>query len=152
MERFKPRDPEYKRKIKESFQAQAVMETIGASLVDTLPGRVRIRLDYSKEITQQDGFVHAGIISTAIDSACGYAALSLMEPGARVLSIEFKVNLLAPARGDYFIATGFVRKSGKTIMVTEGELIAYSGDQKKLVATMTATMMSVVEKAKVESS
>lgn len=145
---FTPRDPAYREKVEENFKHQAVMGTIGASLLDVEPGKVRIRLEYSPEITQQDGFVHAGIISTVVDSACGYAAFSLMEAGSRVLSIEFKVNLLAPALGDYFIANGSVRKSGKTIMVTEGELIAYRGGGEKLVATMVATMMCVADDGK----
>mgnify|MGYP001552333177 CR=1 FL=1 len=143
MEQFTPRDPDYRKKITESFAHQRVMETIGASLMEVEPGRVTIRMEYDARITQQDGFVHAGIISTVVDSACGYAALSLMDSDRRVLSIEFKVNLLAPAVGDYFLATGSVRKSGKTIVVTEGELVSVKDGEKKLSATMVATMMSV---------
>lgn len=143
MDKFTLRDPGYRVRIEDNFALQEVMKTIEASLVDVQPGRVRIRMEYTPKITQQDGFVHAGIVSTVIDSACGYAALSLMEKGKRVLSIEFKLNLLAPAVGDYFFATGTVRKPGKTIFVTEGDLVANRDGEEKLVATMVATMMCV---------
>ena len=127
------------------------MKTINATLAKIAPGRVSIKLTYSPKITQQHGFVHAGIISTVIDSACGYAALSLMPENAGVLSIEFKVNLLAPAKGDYFMTSGSVRKPGRTIMVTEGELIAYEGKEEKLIATMVATMMCITDRKNIKS-
>lgn len=143
MEKFDAKDPNYAIKVAESFNSQAVMKTINASLSRIEPGKVTIELKYSPEITQQHGFVHAGIVSTVVDSACGYAALTLMPEGAGVLTIEFKVNLLAPAKGDVFKATGIVRKPGKTIIVTEGELTTYKGTEENVVATMVATMMCV---------
>jgi len=119
------------------------MKTIGASLLHVKPGKVEIRLAYEKSLTQQHGFIHAGIVSTVLDSACGYAAFSLMPEDAAVLSVEFKTNLLAPAKGDYFIAKAQVVKPGKTITVTSAELFAYSDGEEKLVATMNGTMMAV---------
>jgi len=151
LEQFEPKDKNYKSKVEESFNRQEVMRTINASLSKIEPGKVEIELQYSPEITQQHGFVHAGIVSTVIDTACGYAALSLMPEDAGVLSIEFKVNLLAPAKGELFKATGVVRKPGKTIVVTEGELIAYNGDAEKLVATMVATMMCITGRDNIKS-
>jgi uncharacterized protein (TIGR00369 family) len=151
VEQYDPKDPNYKIKIEESFNRQEVMKTINASLAKIEPGKVSINLKYSTKITQQHGFVHAGIVSTVIDSACGYAALTLMPEDTGVLSIEFKVNLLAPAKGDFFVASGFVRKPGKTIMVTEGELIAYEGNEEKLIATMVATMMCVADRNNIKS-
>ena len=151
MEQFDPKDPNFKSKVEESFNRQEVMKTINAFLSKIEPGKVSIKLEYSSKITQQHGFVHAGIVSTVIDSACGFAALSLMPEDAGVLSIEFKVNLLAPAKGDYFVASGFVRKPGKNIMFTEGELMAYEGNEEKLIATMVATMMCVTNRNNIKS-
>ena len=151
MEQFDPKDPNFKSKVEESFNRQEVMKTINAFLSKIEPGKVSIKLKYSSKITQQHGFVHAGIVSTVIDSACGYAALSLMPEDAGVLSIEFKVNLLAPAKGDYFVASGFVRKPGKNIIFTEGELMAYEGNEEKLIATMVATMMCVTNRNNIKS-
>ena len=151
MEPFAPQDPNFIKKVEESFDRQEVMKTIHASLLTIAPGNVSIKLPYRSKITQQHGFVHAGIISTVIDSACGYAALTLMPDDAGVLSIEFKVNLLAPAKGDFFVAHGLVRKPGRTILVTEGELVAHTGNEEKVVATMVATMMCVTGRNRIKS-
>ncbi len=140
---FKPKDPQYQEKVRKSFDQQQAMKTIGASLVSVEPGVVEIELSHSPEITQQHGFVHAGIVSAVIDSACGYAALSLMPQNTGVLSIEFKVNLLAPAMGDRFRAVGRVRKPGRTIYFAEGELIAFLNGSEKTVATLVSTLMCV---------
>ena len=107
------------------------------------PGRVEIELPYDLRLTQQDGFIHAGVSATIMDSACGYAAFSLMPRSARVLTIEFKTNLLAPAAGNCFRAVGEVRKAGRSVFFAEAELHALSDDADKLVATMTATLMAV---------
>lgn len=139
-------DTVIKEKVMNSFQQQQVMKTIGASIHRLEPGTVEVMFPFSPSLTQQHGFLHAGIVTTAMDSACGYAALSTMPPNAGILSIEFKVNLLAPARGKKFIAVGKVIKAGQNITVTQGELLAFAknGSQEgKLVSTMTATMMSV---------
>lgn len=120
------------------------MSTIGASLGTVEPGAVDIVLPFRDDLTQQDGFVHAGIVATVADSACGYAAHTLMPSTARVLSIEFKLNLLAPAVGERFEARGRVIRAGKTITVCRADVVAITGTSEKLVATMTGTMMTVV--------
>ena len=119
------------------------MKTINASLAAVEAGRVEIEIPYQLELTQQDGFIHAGISSTIMDSACGYAAFTLMSAEARVLTIEFKINLLAPAAGDHFRAIGQVRKPGRSVFVAEAELFARSEATDKLIATMTGTLMAV---------
>ncbi len=127
----------------QSFSEQMVMQTINASLVTVEAGRVEIELPYQPELSQQDGFIHAGISSTIMDSACGYAAFTLMPAEARVLTIEFKINLLAPAAGDRFRAIGKVRKPGRSVFVAEAKLYAVADATDKLVATMTGTLMAV---------
>ncbi len=137
-------DGDFEERVRESFARQKVMETMGARLTLVTPGIVEIEMDYREELTQQHGFLHAGVISAALDSACGYAAYSLMPAEAAVLTIEFKVNLLAPGRGDRFLFRGTVTKPGRTIIVADGQAYAHIGDDKpKLVATMTGTMMVV---------
>jgi len=120
------------------------MQTINASLAAVEAGRVEIEIPYQRELTQQDGFIHAGISSTIMDSACGYAAFTLMPAEARVLTIEFKINLLAPAAGDHFRAVGQVRKPGRSLFVAEAELFARSDATDKLIATMSGTLMAVL--------
>jgi uncharacterized protein (TIGR00369 family) len=141
---FEPRDPDFKTRITQSFADQAIMQTIGASLLEVRPGQVEIGLPFDRRLTQQDQFIHAGVSSTIMDSACGYAAFSLMPAEARVLTIEFKINLLAPAAGERFRAIGKVLKPGRSVFVAEAELYAESGHNSKLVATMVATLMAVV--------
>ena len=120
------------------------MQTIGASLLEVTPGHVEIELPFDRSLTQQDEFIHAGVSSIIMDSACGYAAFSLMPAEARVLTIEFKINLLAPAAGDRFRAIGRVRKPGRSVFFAEAELFAERDGSSKLVATMVATLMAVV--------
>jgi uncharacterized protein (TIGR00369 family) len=134
-----PRDPNFEQRIRASFAKQRFMETLGARLVHIAPGEVHIALNHRDDLTQQHGFLHAGAVATVMDSACGYAALSLMEPGAAVLAVEFKVNLMAPAAGTEFVAVGRVERSGKTLTVCRAEL--RSGE--KVVAMMQGTMMAV---------
>lgn len=119
------------------------MATIGATLERVEPGEVTIAMPPNRSLTQQHGYLHAGIIATIADSACGYAALSLMPNDAAVLSIEFKTNMLAPADGERFIARGKVVKPGRTIMVCDATVHAVRNGAEKLVATMTGTMMVV---------
>jgi uncharacterized protein (TIGR00369 family) len=119
------------------------MATVGASIERVDPGTVIIAMPANASLTQQHGYLHAGIIATIADSACGYAALSLMPEDAAVLSIEFKTNLLAPADGERFVARGKVIKPGRTIMVCEATVHAVRNGAEKLVATMTGTMMVV---------
>lgn len=119
------------------------MHTLGARLARLEPGVVDIELDWAAALTQQHGFLHAGMISTALDSACGYAAFTLMPHDAAVLTIEFKINLLAPAQGERFRMEGRVLKPGRTITVSEGRAYALADGQEKLVATMGCTLMTV---------
>ena len=148
---FEPKDAGYKEKVIESFKRQEVMKTLNASVQTVRPGEVELKLPYQQNLTQQHGFIHAGIVSTVLDSACGYAAFSLMPEKAAVLTIEFKINLLSPAKGDWFRAVGKVKKSGKNITVTEGELFSHADGQEKLVATMVGTIMSVYDRDGIEN-
>lgn len=116
---------------------------MGASVRDVRPGRVEIELPFSAKITQQHGFVHAGVISAIADSAAGYAALTLLEPDAAVLSIEYKVNLMSPAAGESFVAQAEVVRPGKTITVCRSDVIAHRAGERKIVATLLGTMMAV---------
>ena len=140
---MKPKDPNYAARVRDSFGRQRLMATIGAELTEVGPGVVTIRLPFREDLTQQHGFVHAGVIASVADSACGYAALSLMPADAGVLSIEFKVNMLAPAKGDAIVARGTVIRAGRTIMVCRADVHAVTGNEEKLVAAMQGTMMVV---------
>jgi uncharacterized protein (TIGR00369 family) len=142
---------DFEERVRSSFERQQAMATIGAELTSVTPGTVEIELPYSSALTQQHGFLHAGIISTALDSACGYAAFSLMPENAGVLTIEFKVNLLAPGKGERFLFRGSVTKPGRTIVVADGQAYAFAADgEAKLIATMTGTMMTVTGRQGVE--
>jgi uncharacterized protein (TIGR00369 family) len=136
-------NPEFERLVRESFERQQVMRTLGARLTSIAPGEVGIELPYREALTQQHGFLHAGIVTAVLDSACGYAAFSLMPVGAGVLSVEFKVNLLAPAKGDMLIARGRVLRAGRTISVCQADGVMRSGSHETPVATMLATIMTV---------
>ena len=137
-----PSNPSFVEDIQRSFDQQSVMELIGARLTRIDPGIVEISLPYRSDLTQQNGYLHAGIVTTIVDSACGYAAYTLMPAGSQVLSVEFKVNLLRPARGTTFLARGEVIKPGKTLTVVRGDVFAPGeDDRQELVATMLATMM-----------
>lgn len=119
------------------------MRTIGASLSHIRPGETRIELPFSPALTQQHGYLHAGIVGTIIDSACGYAAYTLMPPGSEVLTVEYKINFLAPAKGKTFVATGRVVKPGRTLTVCSGEVWAHTGSRRTFVAAMQATMICI---------
>jgi len=141
---FEPRNPDFDARVRESFARQAAMRTLGATLAVVKPGQVEITLPWAEPLTQQHGFLHAGMVATALDSACGYAGFSLMAADAAVLTIEFKINLLAPAQGQSFRMVGTVVKPGRTVTVCEGHAYAIDGEQEKLVATMGCTLMAVV--------
>jgi uncharacterized protein (TIGR00369 family) len=135
---------DFEERVRTSFARQQVMTTLQAELTSVTPGIVEIEMPYSAALTQQHGFLHAGIISAALDSACGYAAFSLMPENATVLTIEFKVNLLAPGKGERFLFRGSVTKPGRTIIVADGQAYAFAADgEARLIATMTGTMMTV---------
>ena len=147
---FVPQDPGYAERVAASFGRQQAMETIGAQLAGVAPGRVVIELPFAQALTQQHGFLHAGVVGMALDSACGYAGFSLMAPDAAVLTIEYKLNLLAPARGERFRMEGVVVKPGRTVTVAEGRAFAFDGGSEKLIATMTGTMMTVAGREGIE--
>ena len=148
--RFDPPDPDFATRVRASFERQDAMLTIGATLGAVEPGRVTIELPWAQALTQQHGFLHAGMIATALDSACGYAAFSLMPAQAAVLTIEFKINLLAPAQGSRFRMEGAVLKPGRTITVAEGRAYAWHEGREKLIATMGATIMVVTGRAGIQ--
>jgi len=140
---FAAQDTNFEARVRESFARQRVMETIGARLVRVAPGEIEIALGFREDLTQQHGYLHAGVVAAVIDSACGYAALTLTPAGAEVLSIEFKLNLLSPARGESFAARARVKRAGRNVTVCAGDLYAFEGESEKPVATMLATMMTV---------
>jgi uncharacterized protein (TIGR00369 family) len=138
---FNPIDPRYAERVRESFARQGAMRLIGAELVDVMPGYCAIALAPRPEIAQQHGYVHAGIVGAIVDSAGGYAGFTLFPADASVLTVEFKLNLLAPAAGDRLVAEGFVVKPGRTLAVTRGEVHAEHGGKRTLVALMQQTLM-----------
>ncbi len=144
---FEPQDPDFEARVRASFARQQVMVTIGATITRVAPGEVEIQLPFHQDLTQQNGFLHAGIVTTIVDSACGYAAFSLMPTGVNVLTVEYKVNLLAPALGALFTARGRVIKPGRTITVCAGDVVALRDGSERLVATMQATMMAVHDRS-----
>lgn len=144
--RFEPRDPHWADKVRASFARQTVMELIGASLTDIRPGWCEIRLPYRADLCQQHGYFHAGIITAIVDNAGGYAGFSLMPPNASVLSVEFKINLLAPGDGELLIATGEVIKPGKNLVITRGDAWVVKGMKTTHCATMQQTLMTMHDK------
>jgi uncharacterized protein (TIGR00369 family) len=143
MRNLSPVDPDFEQRIRTSFARQGLINTINGRIAFISPGELHIEAPFDERFTQQDGFLHAGIVTTLMDSACGYAAYTLMPADSRVLSVEFKVNFLNPARGERFRAEGRVAKSGRTISVCEGKLFALQNGQGKLVAMMQATMICI---------
>jgi uncharacterized protein (TIGR00369 family) len=141
--KIEPRNPDWERDLRDSFERQGAMKLIGASLGEMRPGYVEVVLPFRPDLTQQDGFFHAGITSTAVDTAGGFAAFSIMPAACRVLSVEFKLNLLAPADGDEMIAEGHVLKSGKLLIITRGEVYVRKGDKLAHCATMQQTLMTM---------
>jgi uncharacterized protein (TIGR00369 family) len=144
---FEPRDDKFEERLRASFLKQRVMETIGARLVSVTPGRVEIELEYREDLTQQDGYLHGAITTSIVDSACGYAAHSLMPADSDVLTVEYKVNFVTPARGSKFIATGQVVKAGRTLTLCAGEVVAEQDGNRVLVAVMQATMIRLERKS-----
>jgi uncharacterized protein (TIGR00369 family) len=136
-------DVNFAEKVRNSFAKQKFMETLGAILAEVGPGSIEIRLPYHPKLTQQHQFLHAGVVAAVLDSACGYAAFTLMPAEGEVLTIEYKINLLAPAKGEELLARAQVLKPGKTIFVCTGEAIMRQGAHQKVVAHMTATMMAI---------
>ena len=143
MASFQPADLAFESRVQSSFARQTMMTTLGATLERVAPGEVDIRLPFRADLTQQHGFLHAGAMTTVVDSACGYAALTLMPVGAAVLTVEFKVNLMAPGQGDSIVARGRVLRAGRTLTVCAGDVHAVEQGNEKIVLTMLATMMTI---------
>lgn len=138
---FTVRNPAFETRVRDSFSRQRFMATLGATLVSVGPGSVEIMLDHRDELTQQHGFFHGGVIGTLADNACGYAAFSLMAAEDSVLTVEYKMNLLAPGKGERLIARGTVVRPGRTITTSEAKVFSIIGGTEKLVATALGTLM-----------
>src|SRR3977135_3048470 len=143
MARFDPQDERFEARVRMSFARQTAMATLGIEIADVKAGEGELRMPYSAAYAQQHGFIHAGIITTALDTACGYAAFSLMPDDAAVLTIEFKTNLLAPAQGDHFLFRACVLKPDRTLPVCDAQAFAVEGGTEKLVATMAGTLLAL---------
>jgi uncharacterized protein (TIGR00369 family) len=139
--RFPVRNPEFREVVAENFSRQAFMATLGARIVLIEPGEVHIEVPFSRENTQQNGYLHAGVITSVADSACGYAAFSLSPPGHDVLAVEFKISLLAPARAPLFRACARVLRTGR-ITTSFCEIFGLTGEEREMVATMLSTVIS----------
>jgi uncharacterized protein (TIGR00369 family) len=141
--RFEPKNPDFRAAATSTFDQQPAMRTLGISLARLEPGEVDLEMPYSEAFTQQHGFVHAGIITAGLDNACGIAAFSLMPADTGILTVEFKTNLLAPAKGERFLFRARVVKPGRTLTVCEAQAFAMQGGRESLVATMTGTLMAL---------
>jgi uncharacterized protein (TIGR00369 family) len=142
--RFEPKNPDFRAAAAATVAAQPAMRTLGISIARLEPGEVDLTMAYSSAFTQQNGFIHAGIITAGLDNACGIAAFTLMPEGAGVLTVEFKTNLLAPARGERFVFRASVVKPGRTLTVCEARAFAEHRGVESLIATMTGTLMAIV--------
>jgi len=141
MSSFQPQDAEFESRVRESFARQPIMQLIGANLQRVEAGAVDILLPYREDLAQQNGYLHAGILTTVADSACGYAAYTLMPANADVLIVEFKMDLLRPAMSERFVAEARVVKAGATLTVARCDVYGWTGEQAKMVATMLATLI-----------
>ena len=147
MPRFEPKNPDFREVATATFAAQRAMQTLGIRIARLEPGEVDLAMGYAPEYSQQNGFVHAGIITAGLDNACGIAAFTLMPVGADILTVEFKTNLLAPAKGERFEFRGQVVKPGRTLTVCEGRAYAMDHGVESLIATMTGTLMAIMPRA-----
>jgi len=152
---FVPKDPLFAERVRASFARQRAMHTLGVEITRLAAGEIELAMPYEAAFTQQHGFVHAGIMATVLDSACGYAAFSLMPAEAAVLTVEFKTNLLAPAKGERFLFRAQVVKPGRTLTVCEGRAFALAngaqtGSQERLVATMNGTLMALYDQPNID--
>jgi uncharacterized protein (TIGR00369 family) len=143
---FVPADPGYEERVRASFARQGAMRLLGARLLGLSPGFCAIELPYREDLTQQHGYIHAGIVSAIVDSAGGYAGLTLFPGDASVLTVEYKLNLLAPAAGERLVAEGRVVKPGRTLAVTRGEVYAQAGGRRTLCALMQQTLIVLAGK------
>ena len=143
---FQPKDPNFDARVRASFARQQAMQTLGIEIVRLAPGDIELTMPYRPAYTQQHGFVHAGILTTALDSACGYAAFSLMPADAAVLTVEFKTNFVAPAKGERFVFRAHVVKPGRTLTLCDAQAFALADGDERLIATMTGTLMSLFDR------
>ena len=141
MPKFEPRDPDFEARVRDSFSRQTAMHPMGAVLGRVAPGEVEVEMPHRTDLAQQHGFIHGGIMTAILDSACGYAALSLSAPDTAVLTVEYKVNFIAPAKGERFVSRGEVLRPGATVTVCKGDMMAFADGEEKLVATMLTTLM-----------
>jgi uncharacterized protein (TIGR00369 family) len=144
MPRFLPKNPDYLKVVTATFDRQQAMRTLGISIARIEAGEVDLSMPYSPEWTQQNGFVHGGIITAGLDNACGIASFTLLPPGSDILTVEFKTNLLAPAKGQRFSFRACVVKPGRTLTVCEARAFAEHDGKESLIATMTATLMALM--------
>jgi len=146
MARFEPKNPDYRAIATDTFDRQRAMRTLGISIARLEPGEVDLAMAYSPDFSQQNGFVHAGIITAGLDNACGIAAFTLMPVGSDILTVEFKTNLLAPARGERFAFRATVVKPGRTLTFCEARAYAEHDGIETLVATMSGTLMALLRR------
>ena len=147
---FQPKDPNFADRVRASFARQRMMQTLGVEITRLAPGEIELAMPYEAAFTQQHGFIHAGIMATVLDSACGYAAFSLMPADAAVLTVEFKTNLLAPAKGERFLFRAHVVKPGRTLTVCDGQAFAIENvADERLVATMNGTLMALFDRSNI---
>lgn len=143
---FEPKDPNFAARVAASFARQKVMGLFGITLARVDPGEVELTFPFREDLTQQHGFIHAGIVATILDSACGYAAFTRMRPDRAVLTVEYKINLLRPATGNRLIARAHIVRAGKTLTVCAGDAFAETDSGESVVATMLATVMAVEQR------
>lgn len=146
MSEFKVQDPDYDARVRRNFASQQAMATLGVSLTRVEPGTLELQMPYDAKFSQQNGFLHAGAVSAVLDTACGLASYTLMPADADILTVEFKINLLAPAKGQVFRFVGHVVKPGRTLIIAEGRAFANDEGREKLIAMMSATMMTMLRR------
>lgn len=141
---FQVQDPDYEARVRKTFAGQLALATLGITLAKVEPGTLELRMPYDAKFSQQNGFLHGGVVSAGLDTACGLASYTLMPAVADILTVEFKINLLAPAKGQTFRFVGNVVKPGRTLVIAEGRAFANDDGREKLIATMSATMMTML--------
>ena len=147
MSAFQVQDPDYEARVRRTFANQPALGTFGITLARIEPGALELRMLYDARLSQQNVFLHGGVVSAGLDTACGLASYTLMPAHADILTVEFKINLLAPAKGQTFLFVGNVVKPGRTLVVSEGHAYASNDGREKLIATMSATMMTMVSRS-----
>lgn len=147
MNAFQIQDPDYEARVRKTFAGQLALATLGITLARIEPGSLELRMPYDAKFSQQNGFLHGGVVSAGLDTACGLASYTLMPAQADILTVEFKINLLAPAKGQTFRFVGNVVKPGRTLVIAEGRAFANDGEREKLIATMSATMMTMLRQS-----